>query len=206
MTKFLWINPVTLNMLRDEGIDVNGFAKDLEFEFIDVNPIIAKGVKKLYVDYLKGQAKTIIDARCPLAVDYICEQFSELKDNIAPIKPIFITTAHVLYDRYINKETSDELYMISPCNALCNCDRELGSRRITYITWKDFKSKFNIEYDFKPISTPIPMGFFDNCDIKVYKANSKEDIDGIKEVIKEHNYDLIEVLYCKGGCHNGDGL
>ena len=54
-------------------------------------------------------------------------------------------------------------------------------------------------------SSPIPPGFFDNIS-NVVSLGSKTDIDCyFKESCSGRNQ-LVEMLYCQGGCHNGDGV
>ena len=58
-------------------------------------------------------------------------------------------------------------------------------------------------------ASPIPLGFFENSFNKVLELSEEnkilENFKFLKEN-KEKKYDIIEMLYCDGGCNNGNGL
>ena len=104
-----------------------------------------------------------------------------------------------------------------PCQELSELGNKLAKvwekERITFYSWNKWVENFKI-YKAKAIhETPIPLGFFDELGIKV------KSITGEKRVVEEvssyqrtqgkssnDSVDLIEMLYCKGGCHNGNGV
>ena len=56
--------------------------------------------------------------------------------------------------------------------------------------------------------SPIPPGFFTNLGVKTLSLSSKEKIENALsyKFSEIKNYQIIELLYCENGCHNGDGL
>ena len=206
MEKYIWLNPVTKNMLHEANIDIARFVDKYGFKLIEVDDIVRKRVKAKYVEYVRDVNDTVIDSRCPLVVDYLVKKHPELKKYIAPIDPIFISTGKYFIEEYLGVDDEYQLVMISPCKALCNSGKNNSNNKIIYMTWVEFCVKFEIELDLKPKKTPVPLGFFDDTELKVGKINGEEEIEDIICKMKEDKYDLIEILFCRDGCHNGDGI
>lgn len=80
---------------------------------------------------------------------------------------------------------------------------------ITFYTWKEFCNKEKIELGEKVDESPIPLGYFKDSFLKICElSEEKEIIDKIKNIKNDNinTYEIIEMLYCKDGCNNGDGL
>lgn len=57
-----------------------------------------------------------------------------------------------------------------------------------------------------PKGSPIPPGFFDGLGLKTVSITGEKEIrnylrNGISDEVQ-----LVEMLFCNEGCHNGDGI
>ena len=66
---------------------------------------------------------------------------------------------------------------------------------------KDSKIKSNILDE-----SPIPLGYFDSLKFKITSLSGKDNIENYFEHKLYKEDDLVEMLYCEGGCNNGDGV
>ena len=94
---------------------------------------------------------------------------------------------------------------------LCSKGMVLDSRcpRAVNFLRSNFKELNDINLQINKIeSSPIPPGFFENLGIKTLSLCSKEKIQNAfsYKFSELKNYQIIELLYCENGCHNGDGL
>ena len=203
MKKVVWLNPVVKNIydfaalkeiLQNKGFSVAECEKD------HVN-----SVKNAYKNAL-AQKELIYDSRCPRAVNFIRANFKEQVDLISNLNPILIESALELSAKLKEDEW---LYVTTPCEDLAELGRGLNLARTTFLTWKSFKEQNEINLEMKRLgASPIPPGFFTNLGVKTLSLGSKEKIqNALSYKFSElKNYQIIELLYCENGCHNGDGL
>ena len=203
MKKVVWLNPVVKNIydfaalkeiLREKGFSVMECEKDH-----------IKSVKNAYKNAL-AQKELIYDSRCPRAVNFIRENFKEQAAFISNLNPILIESAMELSAKLKEDEW---LYVMTPCEDLAELGRGLNLARTTFLTWKSFREQNEINLEMKRLgASPIPPGFFTNLGVKTLSLGSKEKIqNALSYKFSElKNYQIIELLYCKNGCHNGDGL
>lgn len=205
MNKYLWINPVAVKMY---GRDV----KFIEEELIKKGYIIVNCepqldyVKNQYKTYSKSCKNTILDCRCPETIRVLKENNLTTNYDVPDIEPILIRTARVLYDKYV-KNSNDTLIITCPCTQLRDfTSRKLKDKKeVTVLTWKEFIESEDMKSLGKIDSSPIPLGFFDDTFKDVLKLSTEEEIISNISKLKK-KYDIIEMLYCKDGCNNGDGL
>ena len=203
MKKVVWLNPVVKNIydfaalkeiLQDKGFSVAECEKDH-----------VKSVKNAYKNALT-QSELIYDSRCPRAVNFIRANFKEQADLISNLNPILIESALELSAKLKEDEW---LYVTTPCEDLAELGRGLNLARTTFLTWKSFREQNAINLNMRSIEqSPIPPGFFTNLDVKTLSLSSKEKIENALsyKFSELKNYQIIELLYCENGCHNGDGL
>ena len=203
MKKVVWLNPVVKNIydfaalkeiLQDKGFSVAECEKDH-----------VKSVKNAYKNALT-QSELIYDSRCPRAVNFIRANFKEQADLISNLNPILIESALELSAKLKEDEW---LYVTTPCEDLAELGRELNLARTTFLTWKSFREQNAINLKMRSIEqSPIPPGFFTNLGVKTISFSSKEKIENALsyKFSELKNYQIIELLYCENGCHNGDGL
>ena len=203
MKKVVWLNPVVKNIydfaalkeiLQDKGFSVAECEKDH-----------VKSVKNAYKNALT-QSELIYDSRCPRAVNFIRANFKEQADLISNLNPILIESALELSAKLKEDEW---LYVTTPCEDLAELGRGLNLARTTFLTWRSFREQNAINLKMRNIEqSPIPPGFFTNLDVKTLSLSSKEKIENALsyKFSELKNYQIIELLYCENGCHNGDGL
>lgn len=165
-------------------------------------------VKKLYQKWLARSDKfPVIDSRCPAIIKMIKNEFPGLIELLAPIDPILITGAKMRLEEFKNE--ADILSIVSPCRSFIvdfELDNKLKFAKTLIVPWRMFKVSVDFFAPQKKIeNSPVPLGFFDNLGVKVYSASGKENC---KKLLKNYPTDaeLLELLWCEGGCHNGDGL
>jgi len=148
----------------------------------------------------------VLDSRCPRAVNFIRSNFKDFSNNISNLNPILIESAIELS---LKLKEDEWLYTTTPCEDLAELGNSLKLERTTFLTWKKFKELNDINLQINKIeSSPIPPGFFENLGIKTLSLCSKEKIQNAfsYKFSELKNYQIIELLYCENGCHNGDGL
>ena len=92
---YIFINPVVANMYVKEELNElllsNGYSR------IEVENDWHRIVKEKYNQTLKSTQKTILDKRCPLAIDIIREYINEEETLIPQIDPIYNIILRVQY-------------------------------------------------------------------------------------------------------------
>ncbi|MCL1991829.1 MAG: hypothetical protein FWG66_02655 [Spirochaetes bacterium] len=143
------------------------------------------------------------DLRCPLALEYVIEKYNPDIETPEAF-PILIYCALELFERFHSEDVS--LHITTPCASLKNLGNSLGLRNVTFMTWNEFAAENAISLKRKTLKeSPIPPGFFNGVSCNVKSLASKEEIDAFFSAQKE-NPDIVELLYCRQGCHNGDGI
>lgn len=202
---YIFINPVVGNMYEKEELDKllinNGYSR------VEVENDWHKIVKEKYDEVLKSTKKTILDRRCPLAIDTINEYVDDKDALIPQIDPILIHCGIELSNR---EDLKDKKKIITtPCESLAVYGNSKNLENTTFISWKEFIKDLNINESVEAKSlnaSPIPLGYFDSLDANVMSLSGKNNI---KSYIKNGSYkenDLVEMLYCTNGCNNGDGV
>lgn len=202
MRKLLWLNPVVKNMYDFSAL--KELLQNKGFNIVECEKDHVSDIKNSYKNLCpKGM---VLDSRCPRAVNFIRSNFKEFSNNISSLNPILIESAIELSS---NLKEDEWLYITTPCEDLAELGNSLKLERTTFLTWKNFKELNDINLQISKIeSSPIPPGFFENLDIKTLSLCSKEKIQNAfsYKFSELKNYQIIELLYCENGCHNGDGL
>ena len=206
--KLVVLNPVIKALLKKHYQTLVELLYSLGWYVEDASRRDIPAVKELYKDCLRNNSKRpVIDSRCPAAVQLISDEFPNLINYLSPIKPILITGAELALAEFkeIFKKQPISLTIVSPCNALTR----YGDERYLIITWKKFKEKQKLNFPEKPPeNSPVPLGFFNELGVAVVGASGENNIR--KLLANFHslgpNFQIIELLFCEGGCHNGDGL
>ena len=202
MRKLLWLNPVVKNMYDFSAL--KELLQNKGFNIVECEKDHVSDIKNSYKNLCsKGM---VLDSRCPRAVNFIRSNFKEFSNNISSLNPILIESAIELSSKL---KEGEWLYITTPCEDLAELGNSLKLERTTFLTWKKFKELNDINLQISKIeSSPIPPGFFENLDIKTLSLCSKEKIQNAfsYKFSELKNYQIIELLYCENGCHNGDGL
>ncbi|MDO5045665.1 hypothetical protein [Campylobacter sp.] len=203
MKKLVWLNPVVKSIYGFKAL--KELLQDRGFIITECKQDHVKNVKTAYKNELKFK-NLILDSRCPRAVNFLRSNFKEHSDQISKLNPILIESALELS---ANLNHDEHLFITTPCEDLAGLGRELNLAQTTFLTWKDFKELNEINLSANKINlSPIPVGFFENLGVKTISLSSKEKIqEAFSYKFSElKNYQIIELLHCENGCHNGDGL
>lgn len=203
MTKYIWFNPVVKSLNSYQSLQE--FVSKFSFNEVDVNADLITHVKEKYYETIKNSQKTVIDMRCPMAADLIKDEYND--DYIFPrIHPILIHCAIELADTYVKNE-DDFLIITTPCQSLADYGNNLRIKNTKFITWLNLLKEYNYTIvEDKLNESPIPPGFFDCSEVDVLNLKSKNEIDNYFMKTDAHKHELVEMLYCENGCHNGDGI
>lgn len=203
--KYILINPVVDKMYEQEIL--NNFLKINGYTRVFYNENWADIVINKYKDVIKNaKGATIMDMRCPLAVDTVKDIIEKDQNIIFPdIDPILI---HCAREISLREDLKDgEKIIITPCKSLKDMGNNLRMDNTIFMTWLEFLESLdqNIEGNVLD-NTPIPLGFFDSLDVKKESISGNDNIESYFRKNKFKNLDMIEMLYCHNGCHNGDGV
>ena len=202
---YIFINPVVANMYVKEELNElllsNGYSR------VEVETDWHKIVKEKYNETLKSTQKTILDKRCPLAIDTISEYINDNDALIPQIDPILIHCGIELANREDLK--GKKKIITAPCDSLASYGNSKNLEDTIFISWKEFlKDLNNTEKATDKLldASPIPPGYFNSLDAKVTSLSGKENIVSYFKNNLHKEDDLVEMLYCTNGCNNGDGV
>lgn len=203
--KYILINPVVDKMYKQDTL--NSFLKTNGYVRVFCNEDWANIVINKYKNVIKyAKGSTIIDMRCPLAVDTVKDIIDKDKNIIFPdMEPILI---HCAKEISLREDLKDgEKIIITPCKSLKDMGNNLRMDNTIFMTWLEFLESLdqNIEGNVLD-NTPIPLGFFDSLDVKKESISGNDNIESYFRKNKFKNLDIIEMLHCHNGCHNGDGV
>lgn len=196
MRDYIWLNPVV--SAAYEGSALNRVLSDEGFEIVQPEQDHISAVRNEYRDLLDRSGGVVLDQRCP----EITEAFHRMNSDVVfhDIDPILIHVAKELASR---KDLKDgHKWIITPCASLKRLGDSLQLENTIFMTWDDFTKYIKLAVPGKkPEDSPIPFGFFDRIEQRTIRVG-KENLDQLDL----HGVRLIEGLYCKNGCHNGDGV
>lgn len=209
MRQYVWINPVVEAMAGADYPALLLVLASKGFTVVSCSTGVDK-VREGYRECLHTCAKPLIDTRCPLIKQLIFHHYPHMRERLAGVPPILISCAAELYETYVAcSPYPARLTVITPCVALAEEGKTRFGDRICFMTWIQFNQEQTLRCHLRRISaSPIPPGFFhyDNC--RVAEASGKEQVKQVLDrmVQTPNEADLLELLYCQGGCHNGDGV
>ncbi|MDO5292624.1 MAG: hypothetical protein Q4F05_07730 [bacterium] len=209
MGKYLWINPVAAKMYGEHLPKVEEQLQNLGYILVDCEPQLDY-VRDQYAAYVNKSERTVLDCRCPESITLLEQHDLTKHFDVPDIEPILVRTSRVLHDRYV-KDEEDELIITCPCTQLRDftAERLADKKNVTCYSWKEFVESEGMKSLGAIESSPIPLGFFDSTFEQVLRLSSEEEIvREIKRVSEagEKQYDIVEMLYCKDGCNNGNGI
>lgn len=202
---YIWINPVTAGMYAPEVLDrfltSHGYKRfHTEKDWLTV-------VKEKYREAIHQTTHTVIDMRCPkikeLLIDYKLEPKYNI--NIPDIYPILIHCSQEASER--EDLLKEEKIITTPCQALADMGNALELPKTSFVPWRQFLQSLGEEPDgIVPQESPIPPGFFTDLDVKSVSISGEEEIRDYFENFVPDQVQVAELLFCKNGCHNGDGI
>lgn len=214
---YIWINPVTESMYESNAL--TDFLRKHGYEQIQTTGDWLNVVKEKYRMAVQEANNPVIDMRCPKTKE-VLDQSGVTSDVYIPtIEPILIHCARELSERGDLQE--EEKVITTPCQALADMGNALNLPTTRFVPWNQFLqslydrqrsgvSTANITIQKSPKESPIPPGFFEGLELKTTSVTGEDDIFKYlqKHLRKDvsNNIQLVEVLFCKEGCHNGDGI
>lgn len=202
---YIFINPVVDNMYIKDELDEllfnNGYKR------VEVKTDWHKIVKEKYDKIMNQTELTVIDKRCPMAVDTIKPYMNEKEVLDHEIEPILIHCGIEIANREDLK--GQKKVITTPCESLANQGNRLNLEDTTFISWKEFINDLDKEKKVQGKlleDSPIPLGYFNSLEAKVSSISGKEVIENHFKNKLYDGHDIVEMLYCEGGCNSGDGV
>lgn len=203
MKQYVWLNPVSVAMYGGEYLIDQLKEKGLEPVDCRFNHI--QSVREKYRQAIHKTNRCIADMRCPLAVEYVKKQYLPDFLEYPPIEPILLHCARELHQRLSGQ---GELLVTTPCRALKELGTDLCLPGVEFLTFLELARRHEISLHKKPLEeSPIPPGFFAELGQRIKILDSREKIDHYFSAPNPETPPvLLELLYCEGGCHHGDGV
>ena len=177
------------------------------YQRIDVNTDWHKLVREKYNEVLKQTKLTVLDRRCPKAIETMNPYLNDEEMLKPSIEPILIHCAIELANREDLKDYKKVI--TTPCESLASYGNKLRLKDTEFISWKEFLKDLdpNKELPIKVLDeSPIPPGYFKSLGAKISSISGKENIENHFKRNLYKQDELIEMLYCHNGCNNGDGV
>lgn len=202
---YVWINPVTEHMYEPHVLDE--LLQAHSHKRIRANIDWAAIVKEKYRIAVSQAPHTVIDMRCPKIRDVLEEQgiADGVDVTIPEINPILIHCGQEISWREVLQD--QEKIITTPCQALADMGNALRLKDTWFVPWNQFLNALRTETDsMPPASSPIPPGFFADLNLKTASVTGETEIRKYFKNYTPDEVELVEMLFCKGGCHNGDGV
>ena len=203
--KYIFINPVVAHMYIKESLDQvllqNGYQR------VEVEKDWHQIVKGKYQEVLQEASGTILDRRCPKAVETVMPYFNKEEMVVPSIEPILIHCAMELATREDLKDAPKVI--TTPCESLAAHGNGLALENTTFVSWKIFMKGLegHETLQVKQLeASPIPPGYFETLESKVTSLSGEENLTAYFEAKKYREDQIVEMLYCHRGCNNGDGV
>lgn len=208
---YIWVNPVSESMYDSKIL--TEFLQKHGYEQVKVTGDWADVVKEKYRMAVQEANSPVMDMRCPKIKGVLDEAGFTSNVTIPEIEPILIHCAREISGR--EDLQGAEKVITTPCQALADMGNALKLPNTTFVTWNQLLAMLGKSpEEHKRIKqlkeSPIPPGFFKELGLKTISLAREEEIReyfqtrNSKEMIE--NIQLVEMLFCQQGCHNGDGL
>lgn len=214
---YIWINPVAESMYEPHVL--TDFLKKHGYEQIQTTGDWLNVVKEKYRMAVHEANSPIIDMRCPKTKEVLDKSGVTSDVTIPAIEPILIHCAREISER--EDLRGEEKVITTPCKALADMGNALKLPNTWFVPWNQFlqslhdKQRSDVSNDNVTIQqslkeSPIPPGFFEGLELKTASVTGEDDIlkylqNHLRKDISE-DIQLVEILFCKEGCHNGDGI
>lgn len=200
---YIWINPVTDRMYAQDELD--DFLNRHGYERIYVREDWSGIVKEKYRALASQTKRPIVDVRCP-KIRSLAKAYERTADMVLPdIWPILIHCGIESSERADFAGT--EKIITTPCQALADMGNALGLSETSFVPWNQFMaSTGEVLKGACPKESPIPPGFFEGTGLKTLSVTGEENIRAYFENEASESAALVEMLFCEGGCHRGDGV
>lgn len=200
---YIWINPVTANLYEPDAL--NEYLARHGYERFETVGDWMGEVKEKYRQAVAKSTSPVVDVRCPKIKELLDEMGITSEVILPEIDPILIHCAREGSAR--EDLQGKEKIITTPCKALADMGNGLRIPDTRFMSWKDFVDMLGEEPARKSIKeSPIPPGFFDDLGLKTASVTGEEEIRNYWENDMPSDIQLVEMLFCEKGCHNGDGV
>jgi iron only hydrogenase large subunit-like protein len=189
-----------------------GFDKVVEVTFG------AKMINRLYHSDLKNSNKILISSVCPGVVDFVKNNYPNMKDSLILVDSPMIAMAKICRKIY----PKHKIVFISPCN-FKKIEAENSKFIEGVLTFKELKNilpkvnsncsdSFDKFYNDYTKIYPLSGGLSKTAHLKgILKPEEVKIIDGVQKVKKfldnynpeKSNVRFLDVCFCEGGCIGG---
>lgn len=200
---YIWINPVTDSMYEKDVL--NEFLHRHGYKRFYTSGDWLTIVKQKYQLAAEQATHTVMDMRCPKIKELLSEMEIPYDITIPEIKPILI---HCGEEASVREDLQEEAKIITtPCQALADMGNALELKDTRFVPWNKFVEFVGDEPKGSlPKESPIPPGFFSELRLETVSITGEEEIRNYFKNTVPHEVQLVEMLFCKEGCHNGDGI
>ena len=201
--KYIWINPVAAGMYETEVLDE--FLKRHGYQRFETAIDWLEIVREKYRKVVGTSDKVVIDMRCPKAAAMVREFENSRQLHFPEIQPILI---HCGQEAGISEELLNaEKVITTPCQSLADVGNALKISNTVFVPWNTFLESLGDAPEGMMLKrSPIPLGFFQPLNLRCKSLSGEEEIRKFFKNPQLEDLQLIEMLYCKNGCHNGDGI
>lgn len=201
--KYIWINPVTESMYEPD--ELNGYLNQHGYERIGVSGDWLNIVKEKYKTAVSQTEHTVIDMRCPKIKEVVAEYPAITDVTVPDIHPILIHCAQEISERE-DLRGKDKI-ITTPCQALADLGNSLKLAETYFVAWNQFmESTGDLLQGIQQRKSPIPPGFFVGTGVRTISITGEKEIRDYFKNYRPGEVQLAEMLFCKNGCHNGDGV
>lgn len=205
---YIWINPVAESMYESKKL--TNFLQKYGYKQVKVTDDWLNIVKEKYqIAVTKASGRPVMDMRCPKMKQVLDEVGVTCKFTVPEIEPILIHCAREISTR--KDLQGEEKLITTPCQVLADMGNALQLSNTSFVPWNRFLENFEdapVRYKLK--ESPIPPGFFDSLELKTVSITGENEIQEYFQTRfpkdMQDNVELVEMLFCKYGCHNGDGV
>lgn len=201
--RIIWINPVVKQMYEPGCLE--RFLKKHGFRQEECRKDWTETVRQEYAAAVEHAACPVADVRCPEVERLLREDYGGCGVLIPDIEPILLHCAREISGR--EELRGMEKVITTPCRSLADAGNRLELPDTRFVSWKQLLEEFSGAPEGKqPEQSPIPPGFFHAMGSL---ASSITGEDRIREYLRKKNYGetrMIEMLFCRDGCHHGDGI
>ncbi len=200
---YIWINPVVRQMYDKKNLDL--FLENQGYQQVECQQDWMRYVRKEYGRLVEESKYPVVDVRCPAISQLLKKEYREVNIIIPEIEPILMHCAREMSEREDLKD--HEKLIITPCQALANMGNEACLPNTFFLSWKEFLGKIKEKPLAKKLeASPIPPGFFEELKCPTISITGQSNVRDYLEKGDYRENHMIELLWCRDGCHHGDGV
>lgn len=201
--RYIWINPVVKQMYEKKSLNL--LLKRHKYTQVECRQNWVRHVHNEYERMVGGSQYPVADVRCPEVSQLLKKEYKDLDILIPEIEPILIHCAKEISRR--KDLIGQEKFIITPCQALKKMGNNENLPNTYFMSWKEFLEEIGEKPEAKKLeASPIPPGFFEDIKCSKISITGEKKIRTCLERGEYKEAHIMELLWCRDGCHNGDGV